>query len=218
MNLHHLIIATAVTATVCAGQTSSLASSAVDKSAYIGLSAVSNNFSGDLDAEGFRLDSGFDIGNGLSIDGRFENAYTDAVSPGQEWKFNDLRVLAHYTQELSEGVCLEGGFGYGKVGFSNGGVDLFTTEGLLADVGVSYQSGRLSAGLSYTHLFALYVGTFTFGSSPAIEKEDIGILEASLGYEINDNVTAIFSLQTQVLGDTEFEKDLGAAMGLRYNF
>jgi hypothetical protein len=208
------LVATLVTATVCAGQSSSFASAAADSNAYVDLSAIYNNFSEGAEAQGFRLDGGFDLGNGLSLAGRFENAYTDAES----LKFNDLRALAHYTQEVSEGLSFVGGLGYGKVGFNSGGVDLFATEGLLADVGVTYQSGRLSAGLSYTHLFALQVGSFSIGSDTSVDKKDIGFLEASLGYQINDNVTAVFSVQTQVLGETEIEKELGAAVGLRYSF
>lgn len=221
MKLHNLIIASAVTATVCAGQTTSNAPAAADNGAYVDVSGVYNNFSEGIEAQGFRVNGGFDLGNGLSLDGRFENAYTDEVSAfgpsGQELKFNELRALAHYTQEVSNGVSLVGGLGYGKVGFSYASADVFSTEGLLADVGVKVESGRLSAGLTYTHLFAFHTASF-MGGGAGIDDEDIGLLEGSLGYQVNDNVTLTLSVQTQVLGDTVIEKQLGATVGLRYSF
>lgn len=225
MKLLNIIIASAVTATVCAGQTESNATSVADNGAYVDVSGVYNNFSEGIEAQGFRVNAGFDLGNGLSLDGRFENAYTDEVagfggsgsdSPGQELKFNELRALAHYTQEVSNGVSLVGGLGYGKIGFSYSSLDIIATEGLLADVGVKYESGRLSAGLTYTHLFAFH--TSAFGPGAGVEDEDIGLLEGSAAYQINNNVAVTFSVQTQVLGDTVIEKQLGASVGLRYSF
>jgi hypothetical protein len=35
---------------------------------------------------------------------------------------------------------------------------------------------------------------------------------------VNENVSAILSAQTQVLGDTEAEKDLSVTAGVRYSF
>lgn len=225
MKLQNIIIASAVTATVCAGQTVSNAPAAADNGAYVEVSGLYNNFSQGIEAQGFRVNGGFDLGNGLSLDGRFENAYTDTVngiggpggSSGQELKFNELRALAHYTQEVSNGLSLVGGLGYGKLGFSYASLDVATTEGLLADVGVKYQSGRLSAGLTYTHLFAFHTASFV-GGGAGLDDQDIGLLEGSVGYQVNDNVALTFSVQTQVLGDTEIEKQLGATVGLRYSF
>jgi hypothetical protein len=222
MKLHKIIIASAVTATVCAGQTVSNATATADNGAYLEVSGLYNNFSDGIEAQGFRVDGGFDLGNGFSLDGRFENAYTDTVSgifgpSGQELKFNELRALAHYTQEVSNGLSLVGGLGYGKLGLSYSSIDILSTEGLLTDVGVKYQSDRLSAGLTYTHLFAFHTATFSTGGE-GLADEDIGLLEGSLGYQVNDNVAVTFSVQTQVLGNTEIEKELSATIGLRYSF
>lgn len=222
MKLHKLIIATAVTANVCAGQTTTNAPAAADHGAYVDVSGVYNNFTQGIEAEGFRVNGGFDLGNGLSLDGRFENAYTDEVNgiggPGaSELKFNELRALVHYTQEVNNGISLVGGLGYGKLGFNYAGMDLLSTEGLLADVGVTVQSGNLSAGLSYTHLFAFHTASFLGGPSE-VQDEDIGLLEGTLGYQVNDNVSVIGSIQTQVLGNTAIEKELGVSLGLRYSF
>lgn len=218
MKLHTLIIASAATATAFAGQVTSAPVSS-DNNSYVGVSGLYNEFSGGLNAEGFRLDAGFGLGNGLSLDGRFENAYLDLAGSSQELKFNELRALAHYTTQLNDGVSLIGGLGYGDMGFSAGGVDNLATEGLLADIGIQAQSGQFTASLTYTHLFALHASTFSFGpSDSAAPKEDIGLLEASLGYQVNENVSATLSAQTQVLGDTEVEKDLSVTAGVRYSF
>lgn len=218
MKLHTLIIASAATATAFAGQVTSAPVSS-DNNSYVGVSGLYNEFSGGLNAEGFRLDAGFGLGNGLSLDGRFENAYLDLADSSQELKFNELRALAHYTTQLNDGVSLIGGLGYGDMGFSAGGVDYLATEGLLADIGIQAQSGQYTASLTYTHLFALHASTFSFGpSDSAAPKEDIGLLEASLGYQVNENVSAILSAQTQVLGDTEVDKELSVTAGVRYSF
>jgi len=150
------------------------------------------------------------------LDGRFENAYLDTGDT--EAKYNELRALAHYTTQLNDGVSLIAGLGYGDMGISSGGVDFLATEGLLADIGIQAQSGQYTASLTYTHLFALHASAMSFGpSDSAPPKEDIGLLEASLGYQVNENVSAILSAQTQVLGDTEVEKDLSVTAGVRYS-
>lgn len=223
MKLHKLIIASAVTASAFAGEPPAVAPAAAtpDHNAYVAVSGLYNEFSQSVEAEGFRVDGGFGLGNGLSLDARFENAYTGNVSTGtgpsssQELKFNELRALAHYTKQINDGVSLIGGLGYGKVGFSFSGMDYLSTEGLLADVGVKVQSGRASAALSYTHLFSFHTSSFIGGP---VQDEDIGLLEGSLGYQLTDNVTAIATAQTQVLGNTEIEKDLSLTLGLRYSF
>jgi len=221
MKLHTLIIASAATATAFAGQVTSAPVSS-DNNSYVGVSGLYNEFSGGLNAEGFRLDAGFGLGNGLSLDGRFENAFTDPIGTGgsaQELKFNELRALAHYTTQLNDGVSLIGGLGYGDMGFSIGGMDYIATEGLLADIGIQAQSGQFTASLTYTHLFALQTTALSFGpDSSAPPKEDIGLLEASLGYQVNENVSATLSAQTQVLGDTVVEKELSVTAGVRYSF
>jgi hypothetical protein len=217
MKLHTLIIASAATATAFAGQITSAPVSS-DNNSYVGVSGLYNEFTGGTEAEGFRLDAGFGLGNGLSLDGRFENAYMSASGFG-DIKFNELRALAHYTTQLNDGVSLIAGLGYGDMGFSSGGVDFLATEGLLADIGIQAQSGQYTASLTYTHLFALHASAMSFGpSDSAPPKEDIGLLEASLGYQVNENVSAILSAQTQVLGDTEVEKELSVTAGVRYSF
>ncbi len=51
-----------------------------------------------------------------------------------------------------------------------------------------------------------------------LEDEDLGFIEAYLGYQINENVAATLSVETQVVGDSAIEKDLGVALGLQYSF
>jgi len=230
MKLTKLIIIAAASA-VAHAQQATTTSAISENNAYLDVSGVYNEFSGNVDAEGFRVNGGFAFGNGLSLDGRFENAYLDLTGfgpsepggPGEpaaatEVKFNELRALVHYTHQVNDGAALIGGLGYGKLGFNYGGSELISTEGLLADIGVQIQSDRVSASLTYTHLFAFHTASFAFGGGQQLQDEDLGFLEGSLGYQVNDNVSAILSVQTQVLGDTEIEKELSVALGLRYNF
>lgn len=223
MKLTKLIIIAAASAVAHAQQATTTTSAISENDAYLDVSGVYNEFSDNVDAEGFRVNGGFAFGNGLSLDGRFENAYLDLNGFGPEGastevKFNELRALVHYTHQVNDGAALIGGLGYGKLGFNYGGSELLSTEGLLADIGVQIKSDRVSAALTYTHLFAFHTASFAFGGGQQLQDEDLGFLEGSLGYQVNDNVSAILSVQTQVLGDTEIEKELSVALGLRYNF
>jgi predicted porin len=83
----------------------------------------------------------------------------------------------------------------------------------MAEVGIKYQSGQFFGGLQYNHLFAMHSAPSAF-----LENEDIGLIEAHVGYQINENVAATLSVETQVVGDSALEKDLGIALGLLYSF
>jgi hypothetical protein len=51
-----------------------------------------------------------------------------------------------------------------------------------------------------------------------VEEEDIGYLEANLGYQLNERLAVVASLEAQVYGDTVVEKDWLAGLGLRFGF
>ena len=50
------------------------------------------------------------------------------------------------------------------------------------------------------------------------DEEDVGSLEATVGYNITEQLAATLSVETQVTGDTWIEKDWVAAIGLQYKF
>jgi hypothetical protein len=197
-------------------------------SPYLGVSGVYNEFalsaSGESvtdDATGFKLVGGFDLSHGFSVDGSFEKTYGSfgAGEARADFSFKDTRLILNYTHELEQGFSLVGGLGYGYLGATSSGFT-FSTEGLMAEVGIKYQSGQFFGGLQYNHLFSMHVSVPSFGGPGAVSlpEEDFGLIEAYVGYQINENVAATLSLESQVVGDPFIEKDLGIALGLQYSF
>jgi hypothetical protein len=201
-------------------------------SPYLGVSGVYNELTfggfgeggGSIteDTTGFKLVGGFDLSHGFSVNGSFERT-VGSLSFGEgefasdsDLIFTDTRLIVNYTQELQQGLSLVGGLGYGYYGLEFtgiGGTQTISTEGLMAEVGIKYQSGQFFGGLEYNHLFAMHTAP-----SFLLEDEDLGFIEAYLGYQINENVAATLSVETQVVGDSAIEKDLGIALGLQYSF
>jgi hypothetical protein len=188
-------------------------------SPYLGVSGVYNEFTTDVSTDettGFRLVGGFDLSHGFSVDGRYEKTYGSSVFA--DYSIVDTRLILNYTHELEQGFSLVGGLGYGYFGSESAGLSS-STEGLMAEAGIKYQSGQFFGGLQYNHHFAMSVSAPSFGpGSAATPKEDFGLIEAYVGYHINENVAATLSLETQVVGDFALEKDLGIALGLQYSF
>jgi hypothetical protein len=187
-------------------------------SPYIGVSGVYNELTlsapgeGSIteDTSGFKVVGGFDLAHGFSVDGSFEKTYGSFF--GSDFSFTDTRLIVNYTHELEQGFSLVGGLGYGYLGVDVQGFTI-STEGLMAEAGIKYQSGQFFGGLQYNHLFSMHTVP-----SDELENEDIGLIEAHFGYQINENVAATLSVETQVVGDTILEKDLGIALGLQYSF
>lgn len=201
-----------------------------DFSPYLGVSGVYNeltlsapgNDSVTDDTTGFKLVGGFDLSHGFSVDGSFEKTYGSfgalgGPTPSTDLSFTDVRLLLNYTHELEQGFSLVGGLGYGYLGLDVAGFTV-SSEGLLAEVGINYQSGQFFGGLQYNHLFSMHSSGFGFGGPGALPDEDVGAIEAFVGYQINENVAATLSVETQVVGDSALEKDLGIALGLQYSF
>jgi len=188
---------------------------------YLGVSGVYNELTASLGGDslteelsGFKLVGGFDLSQGFSVDGSFEKTYGSVAlgENGSDFSFTDIRLLLNYTHELEQGFSLVGGLGYGYLGVNIEGQTI-STEGLMAEVGIKYQSGQFFGGLQYNHLFAMHTVPSQF-----LENEDFGLIEAYVGYQINENVAATLSVETQVVGDSLLEKDLGIALGLQYSF
>lgn len=197
-------------------------------SPYLGVSGVYNEFSLSApgtdsiteDTTGFKLVGGFDLSHGFSVDGSFEKTYGSFAGlggPSADFSFTDTRVIVNYTHELEQGFSLVGGLGYGYLGLDVAGFT-FSSEGLVAEAGINYQSGQFFGGLTYSHLFSMHTSGFGFGGPGALPGEDVGAIEAYLGYQINENVAATLSVETQVVGDSLLEKDLGISLGLLYSF
>ena len=192
-------------------------------SPYLGVSGVYNDFTlsapgaGSIseDTTGFKVVGGFDLSHGFSVDGSFEKTY-GSLGPGDfstDFSFTDTRVIVNYTHELEQGFSLVGGLGYGYLGVDIAGITI-SSEGLMAEAGIRYQSGQFFGGLQYNHLFSMH----TSDGPGTLPGEDVGAIEAFVGYQINENVAATLSVETQVVGDSLLEKDLGIALGLLYSF
>jgi hypothetical protein len=198
-------------------------------SPYLGVSGVYNEFTLSAlgansiteDASGFKLVGGFDLSHGFSVDGSFEKTYGSIALDGLvagDFNFTDTRLIVNYTHELEQGFSVVGGLGYGYFGVDFQGL-IASSEGLMAEAGIKYQSGQFFGGLTYSHLFSMHSSSLASLLAPGlIEGEDVGAIEAYVGYQINENVAATLSAETQVFGDSLLEKDLGIALGLRYSF
>jgi hypothetical protein len=110
-------------------------------------------------------------------------------------------------------------------GYGTQQLDLFyanlNSDAILANLGVEFTSGQLFGSLVYTHAFTMdssFSEGFMGEGSPSVEEEDIGYLEANLGYQLNERLAVVASLEAQVYGDTVVEKDWLAGLGLRFGF
>jgi hypothetical protein len=208
-------------------------------SPYLGVSGVYNEWSlpallgGSEDTTGYKVEGGVALAHGFSINGSFEKTFGTVDVAGllaADFSFTDTRVLVNYTHELEQGFSLVGGLGYGYLGLDLQGVTA-SSEGLLAEAGIKYRSGQFFGGLTYNHLFSMHtssvlnladalIGALAPGALPslAVPGEDVGAIEAYVGYQFNENVAATLSVETQVVGDSALEKDLGVALGLQYSF
>lgn len=236
MKNKYYIAALSATALTCAmahaGDTLATAPSASSPTSagfnpYIGVGGVYNEYSAESDDEtttgdttGYEVVGGFDLSHGFSVNGSFERTFgslslgddEDFEDFGADFSITDIRLIVNYTHELQQGLSLVGGLGYGYVGIDLETITIISTEGLMAEVGIKYQSGQFFGGLQYNHLFAMH-------TAPSdLEDEDLGFIEAYLGVQINESVAATLSVETQVVGDSIIEKDLGIALGLHYSF
>lgn len=217
-----------------AGDTLATAPTAAGITPYLGVSGVYNEFTLSAlgsdsiteDASGFKLVGGFDLSHGFSVDGSFEKTYGSIALgglPGQggiagDFNFTDTRLIVNYTHELEQGFSLVGGLGYGYFGVDFQGL-IASSEGLMAEAGIKYQSGQFFGGLTYSHLFSMHSSSLASLLAPGlVQGEDVGAIEVYVGYQINENVAATLSAETQVFGDSLLEKDLGIALGLQYSF
>ncbi len=205
-------------------------STAAGISPYLGVSGVYNEFTLSIpgtgsikeDTTGFKLVGGFNLSHGFSVDASFEKTYGSIGIPGgpgspsTDFSFTDNRVILNYTHELEQGFSLVGGLGYGYLGLDVSGFTL-SSEGLMAEAGIKYQSGQFFGGLKYSHLFSMHTSGFPGGAGGFLGV-DVGAVSGYLGYQINENVAATLSLETQVVGDSVLEKDSGIAIGLLYTF
>lgn len=187
--------------------------SGVTGSASLGFGGGS--VSEDEDISGGRFDAGILFGNGFSLDGRYE--HVEAESGVNQ---DEARILLNYTQEIAPNFSAFVGAGYGTQQ-----LDLFyanlNSDAILANLGVEFTSGQLFGSLVYTHAFTMdssFSEGFMGEGSPSVEEEDIGYLEANLGYQLNERLAVVASLEAQVYGDTVVEKDWLAGLGLRFGF
>jgi len=190
---------------------------------YFGISYVDGEQSLNLfgtpqsyDVSGLRFVGGVDLGNGYSIDARYEKLSGDfpfSESQTQDTDSDELRILLNRDFELSETLNLFGGIGYGWRGLSSGS-DEVNEDGILANLGLEFSTGHYFASLVYTHCFTQNIDH----SNAGLQKEDFGNLEATVGYDITEQLAATLAYECNVYGDQYLEKDHVIAIGLNYSF
>ena len=164
------------------------------------------------DVSGARVNGGLLFGNGLSLDGRFENVDSESGINLQQ-----ARVLLNYTQEIAPGVSAFAGVGYGAEQSEMLIIDL-NSQAILANVGISFTSGQFFGSAVYTHAFTTSATMNFLGTSTSMDEIDVGYLEANVGYRLTEKLSAVASIETQVTGDSMIEKDWLAGLGLRFGF
>lgn len=180
-------------------------------------------------------------GDGGVLGGAFGGASSafgggDLFEPGLD--SNEFRALLNYGREVAEGISLFGGIGYGwqsqELLLGSTSVLEGSGHGVLANVGANFVRGSFFGSLVYTHAFTIDrsvgigAGATALGGSGlgglgnaqllTGGKEDLGFLEATVGYNITEQLAATLAVETQVVGDTFVEKDWVTAIGLKYNF
>ncbi|TAE88379.1 MAG: hypothetical protein EAZ65_03165 [Verrucomicrobia bacterium] len=189
------------------------------------------------DVAGFRVDAGNDFGNGFSFAGRYEllegdvpYSYSSYV-PGLgqvaqlrniDVESEELRLLMNYEREVSQGLSVFGGVGYGwqrhEATMAGSPLLKVSGNGVLLNVGANYQSGSIFGSLVYTHALTVNSKLTSIAGPIQGEDEDLGFVELTTGYNINEQLAATLAIETQVLGDTVIEEDWTAALGLKYDF
>jgi hypothetical protein len=164
------------------------------------------------DVSGARVNGGLLFGNGLSLDGRFENVDSESGINLQQ-----ARVLLNYTQEIAPGVSAFAGAGYGAEQSELLIIDL-NSQAILANVGITFTSGQFFGTLVYTHAFTTSTTMNLVGQSTSMDEIDVGYLEANVGYNLTEKLSAVASIETQVTGDSMIQKDWLAGLGLRFGF
>lgn len=228
MKTTNLFISSAVASLLCSGLAiAGPSAAAVQPAANTGITGYAKvqgvtgsaslelgDLSEDENFSGGRLDAGILFGNGFSLDGRYEH-----VEAESNINQDEARILLNYTQEIAPNFSAFVGAGYGTQQLDLISANL-NSDAILANIGVEFTSGQFFGSLFYTHAFAMdasFSGGFGSGT-PTVEKEDIGYLEANLGYQLNESLALVGSVQTQVVGDTALEKDWVAGLGLRLGF
>jgi opacity protein-like surface antigen len=183
---------------------------------YFGISYVDGEqslISQSYDVSGLRFVGGVDLGNGYSVDARYEKLSGDfpiSETQTQDLDSDELRILLNRDFELSETLNLFGGIGYGWRDISAQGSSI-GGDGVLANLGLEYSTGHYFASLVYTHCF-------TQNTDFGLKKEDFGYLEATVGYDITEQLAATLAYECNVYGDQHLEKDHVIAIGLNYSF
>ncbi|MGA0899445.1 MAG: hypothetical protein ACO3SO_03455 [Luteolibacter sp.] len=190
---------------------------------YFGISYVDGEQSLNLfgtpqsyDVSGLRFVGGVDLGNGYSVDARYEKLSGDFPifeTQTLDLDSDELRILLNRDFELSETLNLFGGIGYGWRDISVQGSSI-GGDGVLANLGLEYSTGHYFASLVYTHCFTQNSDL----SNAGIKKEDFGYLEATVGYDITEQLAATLAYECNVYGDQYLEKDHVIAIGLNYSF
>ncbi len=225
----NLFISSAVASVLCSGFASAgQSASAVQPAAtsgvtgYAEIAAVTGSdtigldgSSASSDVSGGRLDGGLLFGNGFSLDGRYETVDAEAG-----FNVEAARAFLNYNQEIAPGISAFFGAGYGTQQIDLVMVNV-NSDAILANVGIELTSGQFFGSAFYTHAFTTSTSApSTSGPSflPSLPKVDVGTLEANVGYHLNDNVSAVVSIETQVTGDSIIQKDWLASLGLRFGF
>jgi hypothetical protein len=165
------------------------------------------------DISGGRFDAGILFGNGFSLDGRYEH-----VEAESNINQDEARILLNYTQEIAPNFSAFVGAGYGtqQLDFTEGNLN---SDAILVNLGVAFTSGQFFGSLFYTHAFTMNSSVSSlYDGFLSVEEEDIGLLEANLGYQLNERLALVGSIQAQVAGDSIAQKDWLAGLGLRFGF
>lgn len=211
------------------------ASEASGLGGYIGLSGVYNEYEfsdaagSEDDATGYRLNAGLLLGGGFSVDGRFEQV--DGSFEGDDYDTSDNRVSVNYTTEMAQGFSVFAGLGYGFLNMTDednvpvfGSVETeVETDGFLLSLGMRFEQNSFFGTLGYTCLVAQSSERSVSGAAPgagvtSLPDENIGMIEAVLGYQFTDHLAGTLSIEQQMKGNTLLEKNLGVAVGVQYKF
>ncbi|MGA0898910.1 MAG: autotransporter outer membrane beta-barrel domain-containing protein [Luteolibacter sp.] len=166
------------------------------------------------DVTGFRLLGGFNLVDAFSFDARYEHTETS-----DDFEADELRLLFNAEAKYSDNLSFVGGLGYAWMIYDFDGFFEIDGDGFIVNLGPKYVNGPVFGSLIYSHIFVQNAEVSVPGVGSAdLANEDVGLLEATVGYNINEDLAVTLSYETQIGGDTVIDKDWVAALGLRFNF
>ena len=158
------------------------------------------------DGEGFMAGLEYQYTDHLGINGRYEVADFDI--------YQNFRLTLDRKMDLTDDLSLHLAGGYNWQNLLARSVE---TDGLLANVGLSWERGTWFFGANYYRIFALDTSTnfSTDGVSGDLPEKHSDLVEVVAGYRFSEDFALTLSYERQIGGDTQIEMKKHVILAVR---